>query len=431
MNIGVVLQNIKNVMNRITFIFLLFTGIAFSQVGINTENPDASSILEIYSTDKGVLIPRVELTGNQDTATISSPAIGLLVYVTGSHMTNGFYYWDGTEWVSIKGESNINWSLEGNVVSGDEFIGTTNNSSFILKVANSTVGNFHPDGGLTLGINAVANTNKGIAIGHSSYSESPNNVSLGTGSSSTGANAFAMGTYAQSSGEYGTAVGTEAKANGYNATAFGHLAESIGSESLAIGGGAKAGESAGDISAVAVGPYAKATKEKSFALGPNTEATAINSFALGIGAVADKENTIILGEVRNGEIDETPLLVGIGTKDPKARLDVDGRFKLGQRGSVMRNLSGFSHTFGNGDQISANGYFVFEITIPQEQRPFTLKATINTTIVDTDGDFDDIRISWAKFQSDSVIRVKIVNDDDENPVNLENVVINISLVEFD
>jgi hypothetical protein len=64
---------------RFYFIFImLFSGvIAQSQVGINTTDPDASSILDIYDTNKGVLIPSMTLT--QRTA-ITSPANGLLVF---------------------------------------------------------------------------------------------------------------------------------------------------------------------------------------------------------------------------------------------------------------------------------------------------------------------------------------------------------------
>ncbi|MCT2409424.1 hypothetical protein NZD88_17880 [Chryseobacterium antibioticum] len=52
----------------------------FSQVGINTTTPDPSSILDIVSTNKGLLIPRISLTGSTDVTTIPNPANGLLVY---------------------------------------------------------------------------------------------------------------------------------------------------------------------------------------------------------------------------------------------------------------------------------------------------------------------------------------------------------------
>lgn len=69
-------------MNKIIYVFLLCLSISFSsfaQVGIGTTNPDNSSVLDIESTDKGVLIPR--LTTAQINA-ITNPANGLMVYNT-------------------------------------------------------------------------------------------------------------------------------------------------------------------------------------------------------------------------------------------------------------------------------------------------------------------------------------------------------------
>lgn len=75
-------------------------------VGINSNGaaPDASAMLDVASTDKGVLIPRVDYDNlPQD------PATGLLVYVTsnGPNGNNLFYYYDGTGWQPIIGVSNV------------------------------------------------------------------------------------------------------------------------------------------------------------------------------------------------------------------------------------------------------------------------------------------------------------------------------------
>lgn len=68
-------------MNKIAFIIIVLLCVhnSFSQVGIGTTSPDASSILDISSTDQGVLVPR--LTTAQINA-IVNPANGLLVYNT-------------------------------------------------------------------------------------------------------------------------------------------------------------------------------------------------------------------------------------------------------------------------------------------------------------------------------------------------------------
>ncbi len=93
--------------NMLLLLLMLLPAFLFSQsVGISTSSftPDASSILEIKATDKGMLIPRIALTGTDDVTTIPSlatsptTATGLLVYNTasGNGVTPGFYYWDGT-----------------------------------------------------------------------------------------------------------------------------------------------------------------------------------------------------------------------------------------------------------------------------------------------------------------------------------------------
>ena len=65
-------------------------------VGIGTTSPDASAILDIASTSKGVVFPR--MTSAQRTA-ISSPTTGLIVYQTDS--TEGLYIYKSTGWVQI------------------------------------------------------------------------------------------------------------------------------------------------------------------------------------------------------------------------------------------------------------------------------------------------------------------------------------------
>ncbi|CAN1501833.1 Ice-binding protein [Flavobacteriaceae bacterium] len=61
------------------FLVLLFPIIVLSQVGIGTITPDASSILDISSTTKGLLLPRMTTLQQTD---LESPAIGLMVYNT-------------------------------------------------------------------------------------------------------------------------------------------------------------------------------------------------------------------------------------------------------------------------------------------------------------------------------------------------------------
>ena len=68
--------------------------------GIGTTAPNASAILEMQSTTKGMLIPR--MTQAQRTA-IVSPATGLLIYQTNN--TAGFYYYNGSNWIAVTPKS--------------------------------------------------------------------------------------------------------------------------------------------------------------------------------------------------------------------------------------------------------------------------------------------------------------------------------------
>ncbi|MEO6229522.1 MAG: tail fiber domain-containing protein [Ferruginibacter sp.] len=69
-------------------------------VGINStgSQPNASSILDVSSTTKGLLIPR--MTAAQRTA-IASPAKGLLVFQDDA--VSSFFYYDGSVWAPISG----------------------------------------------------------------------------------------------------------------------------------------------------------------------------------------------------------------------------------------------------------------------------------------------------------------------------------------
>ena len=82
-------------------------------VGIGTNTPSNSALLDLTSTNKGILVPRVALTSINDQATIPSPAVGLMVYNTGASTLTykGFVFWNGTEWRSINNDTTANPSV--------------------------------------------------------------------------------------------------------------------------------------------------------------------------------------------------------------------------------------------------------------------------------------------------------------------------------
>ena len=85
--------------------------IANAQTGIGTTTPNASAKLDVSSTNKGFLPPRVSLLSTSDVATIASPATGLIIYNTNtagtapSNVIPGYYYWNGTAWINMIGSS--------------------------------------------------------------------------------------------------------------------------------------------------------------------------------------------------------------------------------------------------------------------------------------------------------------------------------------
>jgi hypothetical protein len=85
-------------MKKIFFLInvMLIASFAEAQTGIGTTTPNASAKLDVSSTNKGFLPPR--MTYEQRTA-ISSPAEGLMVYQTDG--TSGLYYYGSSGWIYI------------------------------------------------------------------------------------------------------------------------------------------------------------------------------------------------------------------------------------------------------------------------------------------------------------------------------------------
>ncbi|OAB77314.1 hypothetical protein [Cochleicola gelatinilyticus] len=106
-------------MIRLTLLIFLISFSCFSQVGINTITPSADAILDIESSDKGMLVPRVAIPNLNSIAPITGGSSeSLLVYNTNATTGKGFYYWSGSQWVSLRtAEKNIytdNGSLNSN-----------------------------------------------------------------------------------------------------------------------------------------------------------------------------------------------------------------------------------------------------------------------------------------------------------------------------
>jgi hypothetical protein len=95
----------------ILIIMIFFTLFSKAQVkiGNNPGTINANSLLELESTDKGFLPPRVSLNSLSSVSPLTGtvPA-GMLVFSSGGILTDGYYYWSGTEWKRLgNGEKNL------------------------------------------------------------------------------------------------------------------------------------------------------------------------------------------------------------------------------------------------------------------------------------------------------------------------------------
>ena len=114
-------------MDTIKKIFLLIVvglcvATATAQTGIGTTTPDVSAKLDISSTTKGLLVPRMTAT---ERGAIATPAKGLLMYQTDGEA--GFYVNTGTSSAKVWTRINMDWTKSGNDISYTGNISTTGN----------------------------------------------------------------------------------------------------------------------------------------------------------------------------------------------------------------------------------------------------------------------------------------------------------------
>jgi hypothetical protein len=78
---------------------------SFAQVkiGTNASLPNPNAMLEIESTNKGLLLPRLALVSTNSPAPLTAFVRGMVVFdtATTADVTPGIYYSDGTQWVRV------------------------------------------------------------------------------------------------------------------------------------------------------------------------------------------------------------------------------------------------------------------------------------------------------------------------------------------
>lgn len=210
-------------------------------IGSTAFTPDPSAGLEVQYSDKGMLIPRVDLSSITDGATISSPATSLLVYNTGTGGLSpaGFYYNAGTpaapEWALFVSSENLNetaWKLDGNsgTTSGTDFLGTTDAQDLDIRTNNIIHTRISTKGQIEV-LNSGHSLFIGEQAGENDDLTNNNNVFVGFNSgfsNTTGEHNTAIGYCSlnnNTTGNYNTATGCFALSNnttGVRNTANGH-----------------------------------------------------------------------------------------------------------------------------------------------------------------------------------------------------------------
>jgi hypothetical protein len=165
---------------KITCLLLFLAGVQLCtltaqnvSITANGTAPDASAMLDIQSSTMGLSIPNIALTGTNSSSPIAAtPKTGLIVYNTataGSSPNNvipGFYYWNGSKWVSFVTGSNAGWGTNGSTgtIAGTNFIGTTDAVDFVTKTNNAEAMRVSAAGNIGIG-NAVPVSKLDVAAG--------------------------------------------------------------------------------------------------------------------------------------------------------------------------------------------------------------------------------------------------------------------------
>ncbi|HLP19292.1 MAG TPA: hypothetical protein VK174_03290 [Chitinophagales bacterium] len=114
---------------------------------------DPSAMLDITSPNKGLLFPRVTLTGLTDNTTpVNNPATGLVVYNLGSVgvPATGIYFWNGSSWVLLS-SGGLSGSGTTNQVPKWTASNALGNSIITDNGTNVGIGTASPNAKLTVG----------------------------------------------------------------------------------------------------------------------------------------------------------------------------------------------------------------------------------------------------------------------------------------
>ncbi len=203
-------------------VLVMHNSFAQQKIGTNRTTLNPNAIFEMEATNKGMLLPRVDLTSTSSYLPMTEHVNGLTVYnlATANDVTPGFYYNDGTKWIRI-GQSLPAGGTANQVLSkvdGSDYNTqwTTLNTSGDLRLVN-TSSHITQDAGVGSNGSSAGNEHV-IAIGNQAGNANSGRYNVFVGSSSGKSN---------TSGENNTFLGFragEANTSGSTNTFIGNWA---------------------------------------------------------------------------------------------------------------------------------------------------------------------------------------------------------------
>lgn len=168
-------------------ILLINANTTFAQVkvGNNVSSINSNSLLELESTNKGLLLPRIALTATNSASPLTAFVAGMMVYNTATagtspnNVTPGQYYSDGSKWVKVQSSpvQDYDWRKSGNLSPnaisdtttaiyhmGQVGIGTNSVNSSALLQLNSTTKGFLPPRMTSSEILSISSPTAGLTI---------------------------------------------------------------------------------------------------------------------------------------------------------------------------------------------------------------------------------------------------------------------------
>ncbi|WP_082129220.1 hypothetical protein [Chryseobacterium gallinarum] len=403
-----------NYKQQFSFLFFVFTILIYGQVGIGISEPDKSAMLQISSKNKGVLLPGVDLDSVTDQMTVPYPAEGLMVWNNGNGglSETGFYYWSASKWNRLstitidminKLDNGAGWNVTGTNMGNyggantHLSLGTKTRDDLIFKVNSSVAGRLGVDNSVSLGHGANAGQD-GIAIGSSSSAFQ--GISIGKAAAVSANDALAIGNKSNAGAFQSTAIGYNAQTSKNESTAIGNNSSADGFQSIALGYHAKTNAN----NETAIGYNTITNSQNSTAIGSGANALGQYSTAVGYGASTSQANAIVLGN-NNANVG-----IGTGAPDTSAKLDVNGQYKLGEKGNVQKNQISFEAWPGVSiNNLPPGKSITLEIGIPPVLQPGSTRAAV---VVSPAGDFagnSSFSISNPRMTSTSSIMVNLTN----------------------